>query len=162
MAEASAALELLAGLVSEDGRRWGEAAHGFQWEDAAAILQPHGQRRYHYLTRPRGASKTSDLAGIAVAALLEQLPRSSRSYGLAADRDQGALLVDSVAGFVDRTPGLPGALKVTSWQITASRRVRPSPPASSSSSAAPMASGLADRVLGPARPVRRSRTGRSA
>jgi hypothetical protein len=121
VAEASAALELLAGLVSEDGRRWGEAAHGFQWEDAAAILQPHGQRRYHYLTRPRGASKTSDLAGIAVAALLEQLPRSSRSYGLAADRDQGALLVDAVAGFVDRTPGLAGALKVTSWQITASR-----------------------------------------
>jgi hypothetical protein len=49
------------------------------------------------------------LAGIALAALLEQLPRASRSYALAADRGQGALLVDAVAGFVDRTRGLAGA-----------------------------------------------------
>ncbi len=80
MAEASAALELLAGLVSEDGRRWGEAAHGFQWEDAAAILQPHGQRRYHYLTRPRGASQiTASRSG----ASFEVLPADeASSWGL--------------------------------------------------------------------------------
>ena len=31
-------LDLMAGLVLEDGRRWGEAAERFQWEDAQAVL----------------------------------------------------------------------------------------------------------------------------
>ncbi len=32
------ALDVMAGLVLEDGRLWGEAAYGFQWEDTKAIL----------------------------------------------------------------------------------------------------------------------------
>jgi hypothetical protein len=71
------------------------------------------------ITRPRGASKTTDLAGIGIATLLEQLPPASRSYAAAADRDQAALLVDAMAGFVSRTPGLP--LKVDAWKATATR-----------------------------------------
>lgn len=110
-------MELLAGLVLDDGRRWGDAAQGWQWADARAILD-RGEPRYHYLTRPRGGSKTCDLAGVAVAALLTQAPRRSRSYALAADRDQGALLLDSVRGFMDRTPGLSGALKVDAGKVT--------------------------------------------
>src|SRR5438874_771269 len=83
-------LELLAGLVLEDGRRWGEVAAPWQWEDARAVLDPGGAP-FHYLTRPRGGSKTSDLAGVVLAAMVEQLPQASRGYGAAADRDQGRL-----------------------------------------------------------------------
>jgi len=82
------AVDLLAGLVLEDERRWGEAAEPWQWDDARSILDPSGPRR-HYLTRPRGASKTGDLGGVAIAVLLDQAPPTSRSYGFAADKDQG-------------------------------------------------------------------------
>jgi hypothetical protein len=50
------ALDLLLGLVLEDGRRWGDAASEWQRSDAEAILDLSGPR-LHYLTRPRGASK---------------------------------------------------------------------------------------------------------
>lgn len=110
------ALSVLASLVLDDGRRWGEAAQPWQWTDARAVLD--GPRRLAYITRPRGASKTTDLAGITIAALVDQLPPASRSYAAAADREQAALLVDAMAGFVERTPGLP--LKVDSWKATAS------------------------------------------
>lgn len=113
------ALELLAALVLEDGRRWGEAAEPWQWADARAILEPQEDRRYHFLTRPRGASKTGDLGGVGIAALLEQLPPTSRSYALAADRDQGGLLIDSITSFVSRTDGIGGALTVDNWKVTA-------------------------------------------
>jgi phage terminase large subunit-like protein len=110
----------MAALVLEDGSRWGERAAPFQWEDAEAVLG-EGPCPYHFLTRARGGSKTADLAGMAVAAMLEQLPRGSRLYGLAADRDQGRLLLDSVEGFRERTPVLQGALEVGAYRVTATR-----------------------------------------
>lgn len=115
------ALDLLAALVLEDGSRWGEVAADFQWEDAEAVLTSSGPSPYHFLTRARGGSKTADLAGIAVAAMLAQLPAGSRLYGLARDRDQGRLLLDSVEGFRQRTPLLQGALEVGQWRVTATR-----------------------------------------
>jgi phage terminase large subunit-like protein len=116
----SEALHLLMSLVLEDGRRWGEAAAPFQLDDARALLDLSGPRR-HFLTRPRGGSKTTDLAGVAVAVLIEQAPRQSRLYGFAADRDQSALLVDAIAGLADRTPEIGSALKVDSFQVTNQR-----------------------------------------
>jgi phage terminase large subunit-like protein len=110
------AMRLLAALVLEDGRRWGEAARPFQVEDARAVLDLSGPRR-HYLTRPRGGSKTTDLAGIGAAVLLEQAPPGSRSYAFAADRDQAGLLLDAVAGFASRTPELSGALRVDAGRV---------------------------------------------
>jgi phage terminase large subunit-like protein len=71
------------------------------------------------LTRPRGASKTTDLAAVCVAALIEQLPAGSRSYAFAVDRDQAALLGDAIAGLVARTDGLGGALRVDAYRVTA-------------------------------------------
>jgi phage terminase large subunit-like protein len=115
------ALDILAGLVLEDGRRWGEAAYPWQWEDARAILDPDGPTPYHYLTRPRGASKTGDLAGVCIAALLEQLDASDRAFAVAADRDQGRLIVDAMAGYVSRTPEIAAALRVDVWRVTANR-----------------------------------------
>jgi phage terminase large subunit-like protein len=119
-AAAEEALDLLASLVLEDGRRWGEAAVSWQWEDGRAVLDPEGPP-YHFLTRPRGGSKTTDLAGIALAAMLAQLPAGARLYGLAADRDQGRLLVDAIEGFAERTPELRGALRIDAYRVTATR-----------------------------------------
>ncbi len=117
----TAALDILAGLVLEDGRRWGDVAHPVQWTDAEAVLNPASTTPYHYLTRARGWSKTGDLAGMAIAVMLEQLPAESRCYALAADRDQGRLLVESIAGFVAGTPELGGLLDLNAYRVTACR-----------------------------------------
>jgi phage terminase large subunit-like protein len=112
----SEALHLLMSLVLEDGRRWGEAAQPFPREDASAVLDLSGPPR-HYLTRPRGGSKTTDLAGIGAVALLEEAPAGSRSYAFAADRDQSALLLDALAGFASRTPEIAGALRIDAARV---------------------------------------------
>jgi phage terminase large subunit-like protein len=112
------ALDLLSGLVIEDGRRWGDAACDFQREDAEAIL--HGSVPYHFLTRARGASKTSDLAGVALSLLLTADARR-RWYWLAADREQGQLAIDAAQGFADRTPALRGALTLGVGSVEAKR-----------------------------------------
>jgi hypothetical protein len=111
------AIDLLAGLVLEDGRAWGEAAYPWQWADARAFVE--GPRRRCYFTRPRGASKTSDAAGVMIADLIEDAPPHSRSYAVAIDRDQGRLIVDSIVGYVERTEGLSGALRLDKWVVTA-------------------------------------------
>lgn len=112
------AFNMLCSLMLEDGRRWGDAAVDVQVEDARAVLDPDGVP-FHFLTRSRGHSKTSDLAGIVLSVMLTQLQSGSRLYALAADRDQGALLVDAVAGFVARTTGLGSALQVNAFRVTA-------------------------------------------
>lgn len=116
----SAALDLLAGLVLADGRRWGDAAASFQLADARAVLDERGVP-YHFLTRGRGGSKTSDLAGIGSVSMLAQLPPGSRLYAVAADRDQGRLLLDAIEGFRQRTPELAGTLDVGAFRVTATR-----------------------------------------
>lgn len=115
----TAALDLLASLVLEDGQRWGQAADPRQWADASAILD--AGEPMHFLTRPRGASKTTDLAGVGLAVLLEQAPPASRSYGVAVDADQGRLLLDALAGFVRRTPGLADRLEIQRNRVAARR-----------------------------------------
>jgi hypothetical protein len=110
------AMELLGALRLESGQRWAQVAEPFQVEDARAVLDLAGPRR-HYLTRPRGASKTSDLAAVSIAMLTTQAPEGSRSYAFAADRDQAALLIDAAAGFVLRTPELAGVLRVESGRV---------------------------------------------
>lgn len=117
----SEALDVMASLVLEDGRRWGEAALPFQWEDARAILDQTGPPN-SALTRGRGGAKTSDLAGLNVAVGLTQAPRGARLYAAAADRDQGRLLVDSIVGYQARTPGLRGALEVGAFRVGFPRR----------------------------------------
>lgn len=112
----------LGSLVLDIGDRWGDVAHPFQVADAMAVLdvRPEVPRR-HYWTRPRGASKTTDLAGIGVAALLEQLPPLARAYAYAADRDQSRLLLESVEHFERNTPELGSALTIGANKVTASR-----------------------------------------
>lgn len=110
------ARDLLGVLVLEDGRRWIDAAHPFQREDAFAVLA--GEPPYNFLTRARGASKTTDLAAVALALLLTA-SSASRLYWLAADSDQGALAIDSIAGFVARTPQLQARVDVQARRVIA-------------------------------------------
>ncbi len=81
------------------------------------MIDPEGPRNV-LLTRARGGAKTQDLAGVAVALLLADAPPGSRSYALAADADQGALLLDALSGFVRRTPGLAGLVKLDRHRVT--------------------------------------------
>ena len=121
----SAAVDLLAGLLLEDGRAWGEVAAPFQWQDATAILDPGpNDPLLHFVTRPRGGSKTTDLAGVALAALVDQVPPGGRVFIVATDRDQARLDVDAIDGFVRRTPGLSGAVVVDRYQVTTTTGAR--------------------------------------
>ncbi len=117
----SAAVDLLYALVLESGRRWGEVAQPWQRADAEAFLDASSARRFHWWGRPRGAAKTADAGGVASVALLEQLPARSRSYALAGDRDQAALVVDSIAGFAERTPEVGAGLRVGAVRVAAAR-----------------------------------------
>src|SRR5438034_7191938 len=116
------ALALLASFVLPDGRRWGEAAYPWQWEDAAAILNS-GRCLNHYVTRPRGGSKTSDMGAITLVAMLTQAPDAARLYALAADRDQGRLLLDVIRGFTLRTPFLAGTVEMSAHRVVSGREV---------------------------------------
>jgi hypothetical protein len=71
--------DVLAELRIESGERWIDAATDWQHADALAVIE--GEAPYHFLTRARGGSKTSDLAAVALALLL------------AGSRRPGALLV---------------------------------------------------------------------
>ena len=102
MQATEAALDLLSTLVLEDGRRWGEAALPWQWADAMANLAVGSETPYHFQTRPRGASKTADQAGVLLAVMLTQAPHGGKLYAVAADRDQGALIVESMMEYVRR------------------------------------------------------------
>jgi len=68
------ALDVLSGLVLESGARWGEVAAPFQRSDAAAVLDPESPTPFSYQTRSRGGSKTDDLGGVCIAAMLAQAP----------------------------------------------------------------------------------------
>jgi hypothetical protein len=120
-AEVSAA-EVLAGLVLDDGRRWGEAARSWQRADAFAVLAaPDAGPRRHFQVRPRGASKTTDAAAVALALLVAEAPPRSRSYAYAVDKDQAAELLDALDGLVARTPGLAGAVRSGASTVTVPR-----------------------------------------
>lgn len=111
------ALDLGFSLVLEDGRRWGEAAFDFQrdtLERALDLASPP----YGWDGRSRGSSKTTDGAVVAIAAMVAQLPEASRCYAIAADRDQGRLILDAVEGLVRRTPGLEHAFAIGAWRAT--------------------------------------------
>jgi phage terminase large subunit-like protein len=114
--ELHSALVLLSSLVLDNGKRWGEAAQPWQWLDAMAILDERGTP-YHFVTRPRGGSKTTDVAAVLVAVMLLQMPDSARLYVLAADRDQGRLLLNAMRGLVTRTAHLRGTLEFSANRV---------------------------------------------
>ena len=106
----SATYELLASLPVEHGR-WGDSATEYQRRDAASVLDSHGLP-FTWLGRPRGGRKSTDGAGYAVALHLTVAPPGSRSYAVAADADQAALIIDSIRSFVHRERQLRKRLKI--------------------------------------------------
>jgi hypothetical protein len=108
------ARDVLAILPLEDGRRWIDAAHDFQRQDALAVLE--GEAPYSFVTRARGASKTTDLAALLLSVLIAAEHRI-RAYWLAADADQVRLALDVIAGFVSRTPSLAGRVDVQARRV---------------------------------------------
>ena len=110
------ARDVLASLRIEDERPWTDAATDWQLEDALAVLE--GEQPYNFLTRARGASKTSDLAAVALSLLLAA-DDAARLYWLGADTDQGRLAIDAIAGYVARTPSLGDHVEVQTRRVLA-------------------------------------------
>jgi hypothetical protein len=98
-------LDLMSALVLESGQPWGSVAADWQLADAAAIFDTTGPR-WHYQTRPRGGSKSTDAAAAALVWLAAEAPPGARAYVVAVDSDQAALLLDAAAGLVDRMAAL--------------------------------------------------------
>lgn len=121
MSAVDAALDVMASLVLPDGSRWGEKAEPAQWDDARAVLSADGPRR-HWLGRSRGRSKTSDVAGLTVSAMVTGLlPPGSMGYAAAADQDQAGLLRRAMQGWLIRTPELQNALSVGAKLVVCER-----------------------------------------
>jgi hypothetical protein len=114
------ALDLLAGLTDHVGRWW-DTATSVQHEDARAILDLNGPRR-HWLGRAKGYSKTRDVAGISIPVLLTQMQPGTMGYAAASDAEQAGLIRQSVAAFVNNTPGLSSELTVESKRVVAPKR----------------------------------------
>ena len=112
------ALDVLSLMTLEDGRRWGETAAPYQWENARAILDTGAVVRQHWIELPRGARKTTDLAGIQLAALYAQAPAMARLYVGASDEEQAQELIDAALGLIERTPELEGVFRTGELEIT--------------------------------------------
>jgi hypothetical protein len=113
-----AALGVMYGLVLEDGKRWGEIAIQQQIEDIEAIFNDDGPNK-HFYTRPRGGSKTTDVAGAAISWLAADAPPRSRGYVVASNGEQAGILIDAAASLITRTPELEGYLEIEAEKIIA-------------------------------------------
>lgn len=95
--------------------QWELVATVQQAEDAYAVLRGDDPR-WHFWLRPRGMSKTTDAALVALSALLTIQPPNSRSLVYAVDGDQAALIFERMAGLLAALPG--DLVRVTQRRIT--------------------------------------------
>lgn len=118
MPPASDAEQVVYALVLESGRRWLEVATGWQVEDARAVLAPApNDPHLNWLSRPKGGSKSTDLAAFSIAWLTTQAPALAEGFAVAADEEQANRLLDKARGFVARTQELQGLVKVEAKRI---------------------------------------------
>ena len=111
------ALAVLFALRLEDGRRWREAATDWQLADAVAVLGDDRTQNLHWFSRPKGASKSTDLSAFSISWLLTEAPPLAEGFAAAADEEQANRLLDKARGFVARTPELQGRVKVEARRI---------------------------------------------
>lgn len=111
-----AALDLMWALVIESGDRWGDVAADFQKDDAEAVHSPDGPN-LHFITRPRGGSKSTDIAAIALSWLVMDAPPMANGHIVASNSEQAAIVIDAAAGLVARTPELQGILVIENERI---------------------------------------------
>jgi hypothetical protein len=93
-----------------DGRRFGEVMADFQRRDFRALLGSDGPPN-RWVSRVRGASKTTDVGALAIVDLL-LAPDGSTSYAVAVDQDQARLLRDAVDRWHSASPELRGSLEL--------------------------------------------------
>src|SRR5215211_1926008 len=110
------ALDLLYGLTLDNGARWGEVATAEQRALAAAVLVPGDGPRLFWDERPKGASKSTDAAGLSIARLATDFPALAEGYVIAADLEQANRLLDRARGLVARS-GLGGVVRVESHRL---------------------------------------------
>lgn len=114
-------------VIDADGgpRRLADCLDDWQRDDFAALdggwrrvvgLAADGAKQRAYLERPRGHSKTSDLA-VMVTWVLFAAKRQLAGVAAAADRDQGRLLRDAVAKLVSLNAWLAGLLDVQAYRV---------------------------------------------
>jgi hypothetical protein len=87
-----------------------------QLRDCRPVLS--GPEPFHFETRPRGGSKTSDAAAVALCWLLSA-ESPLRFYAAASDREQARLLLDALEGFARRSANIAAALTIDRWKVTA-------------------------------------------
>ena len=71
---------------------WGAVAADFQRSDARAIFDPDGPL-WHFLTRPRGGSKSTDQAAVLLVWLVRTAAPGEKAYIAAADKGQSKFAV---------------------------------------------------------------------
>src|SRR2546425_579345 len=101
-------------ILLEDGRPFGEVMERWQEDDFDAL--DSGQYRHAYLERPRGHSKTGDLATEATVELMLG-PSGQQLFTTAADEDQARLLFEDVAGKFTRSPVLRNSVRILAREI---------------------------------------------
>lgn len=102
-------------LKLPDGRSYGESLEPWQREDLLA-LDRRDEHQNVSIWRPRGHSKTSDLAAECVAELFLG-PAGGRLYAAAVDQDQARLLHELAAGYIRRTPLLAMSAEIAKDSI---------------------------------------------
>jgi len=93
----------LADFRVEGGASWIDVAQPWQVDDLAAMLAVDGPS-YHWLSRPRGASKSGDAAIAAMLIMMCQVDEMSLCYAVAADKDQACLVTKRVQSYVAQSP----------------------------------------------------------
>jgi phage terminase large subunit-like protein len=106
-------MALMGALKLEDGRPWGQVAEPWQVEDARQVLGGIGPA---WLSRPKGASKSTDVAAMTICWLLTLARPLDDGYLVAADQEQAGRLVDRARGLVVRS-GLTDLLEVQQGRI---------------------------------------------
>jgi hypothetical protein len=103
------------GACLDDWQRADFSALDPAWKRVCGQESTAGRQRT-YLERPRGHSKTSDLAVMVTWALFASTRRLS-GVAAAADRDQAKLLRDAVDKLVSANPWLRNALEVQNFKV---------------------------------------------
>jgi phage terminase large subunit-like protein len=98
----------------EDGVPFGERVEAWQRADFAAL--DSGDYRHAYLERPRGHSKTGDIATEAVTELILGQP-GQHLHCAAADIEQARVLFDDVKGKCERHPTLRPLVKCSQREL---------------------------------------------
>lgn len=113
-----ATLDLMWALNLENGKRWGEVAIDHQKIDAKAIASDDPPYM-HFITRPRGGSKSTDIAAICLSWLIVEAPPLSNGHVVASNSDQAAIIIDAAAAIIANTPGLEDAITVENEKLIA-------------------------------------------